>query len=226
MSKIPRQSFVQALDSGLRELSNPAKVPQMEAYMKNLFPYIGVMTTERRWLFKALTENFQLKKAPFDADLVLVLWERKEREFAYVAMDYIAVFEKKLNGSHLPLIEKLIIDKSWWDTVDYLASHALGNIFKNNPELIPSSITSWVKSDNIWLNRSAILFQLNYKKNTDEELLYNCIKQLKDKKEFFIQKAIGWALRNYSRTNADWVRQTTEELRLSGLARREALRLM
>jgi 3-methyladenine DNA glycosylase AlkD len=226
MSKIPRQSFVQALDSGLRELSNPAKVPQMEAYMKNLFPYVGVMTTERRLLFKALAESFQLKKAPLDADLVLTLWERKEREFAYVAMDYIALFEKKLNASHLNLIQQLIITKSWWDTVDYLASHALGNIFKNNPELIPSSITSWVNSDNIWLNRSAILFQLNYKKNTDEELLYYCIKQLKDKKEFFIQKAIGWALRNYSRTNADWVRQTTEELRLSGLARREALRLM
>lgn len=226
MSNIPHQSFVQALDSGLRELSNPAKVPQMEAYMKNLFPYVGVMTTERRLLFKALAESFQLKKAPLNADLVLTLWERKEREFAYVAMDYIALFEKKLNASHLNLIQQLIITKSWWDTVDYLASHALGNIFKNNPELIPSSITSWVNSDNIWLNRSAILFQLNYKKNTDEELLYHCIKQLKDKKEFFIQKAIGWALRNYSRTNADWVRQTTEELRLSGLARREALRLM
>jgi 3-methyladenine DNA glycosylase AlkD len=102
----------------------------------------------------------------------------------------------------------------------------VGAIFKNNPDLIQASIKSWVKSDNIWLNRTAILFQLTYKKDTNEELLYNCIKQLKDKKEFFIQKAIGWALRNYSRTNAAWVRETTEDLQLSGLARREALRLM
>jgi 3-methyladenine DNA glycosylase AlkD len=219
-------SFVQALDSGLRELSNPAKVPQMEAYMKNLFPYVGVMTTERRLLFKALADKFQLKNAPLNADLVLALWQKKEREFAYAAMDYIALFEKKLNASHLDLIQQLIITNSWWDTVDYLATHPMGAIFKNNPDLIQASIKSWVKSDNIWLNRTAILFQLTYKKDTNEELLYNCIKQLKDKKEFFIQKAIGWALRNYSRTNAAWVRETTEDLQLSGLARREALRLM
>jgi 3-methyladenine DNA glycosylase AlkD len=220
------KQFITAFSVGLKELARPEKAPQMEAYMKNLFPFVGVMTTERRLLFKELAGTFQLKNSGLDKELVLALWKMPQREFAYAALDYIGLFEKKLDASNLSLIEELIVSKSWWDSVDYLAVHGVGNIFKNNPELIKPKIKEWLKSENIWLNRTAILFQLNYKKKTDEGLLYHCIEKLKHKNEFFIQKAIGWALRHYSRTNAAWVRQTADELQLSGLALREALRLM
>ena len=134
--------------------------------------------------------------------------------------------KKKFSEENLPYMEDLIVCNSWWDTVDYLAVHGAGNILLKHPDLVPSYTKRWLKSENIWLNRTAIIFQLNYKTKTDEELLFHCIDKLKHKKEFFIQKAIGWALRHYSRTNASFVRHTTDELQLTGLARREALRLM
>ena len=223
MSAIP---FIKAFGKGLKELANPLKALQMEAYMKNHFPFEGVMTTERRLLFKDLATKFNLKKSDFDEILVLELWKQAPREYAYAALDYLTLFKNKLDKSHLPLVEKLIVTKSWWDSVDVLAVHCVGSILKKHPGLIENKTEEWLNSENIWLNRTAILFQLTYKDQTDEALLYHCIERLKHKKEFFIQKAIGWALRNYSRTNATWVRETTDELQLNGLARREALRLM
>lgn len=220
------QAFIDDFATGLSTLSKTERIPKMEAYMKNLFPFAGVMATERRQLFKELSAGYDLKKAGFDKDLVLTLWDKPQREFSYAALDYIALFEKKLKAENLELIEALIVSKSWWDTVDFLAVHAVGSILAKQPELISDKTSQWIAADNIWLNRTAIIFQLNYKDKTDEVLLYHCIEKVKHNKEFFIQKAIGWALRQYSRTNAEFVRNSVETLQLVGLAKREALRLM
>ncbi|GLB59138.1 hypothetical protein NCCP133_12710 [Cytobacillus sp. NCCP-133] len=140
-----------------------------------------------------------LLKYEFNSEFVEVLWEKDEREYQNAALDYIGKFVKKLDKGHLPLVKKLIVTKSWWDTVDMLASHAVGAIAAKHPEIIGEKIDEWVTSDDMWLRRTSILFQLKYKDRTDEDLLYRYILENNESKEFFIQKAIGWALREYSK---------------------------
>jgi len=126
--------------------------------------------------------------------------------------------------SSIKLIEHCIVHKSWWDTVDGIASDWLGTYFKQFNEQIILITSSWNKNSNIWLQRSSILFQKSYKKTTDTALLSSHILHLKDSKEFFIRKAIGWALREYSKTNPEWVIQFVTKNKLSPLSEKEALK--
>jgi 3-methyladenine DNA glycosylase AlkD len=160
-------------------------------------------------------------KQEFNPSLVKGLWEKEEREYQYASLDYISSSLKKINETHLPLMEKLITTKSWWDTVDALAPHPVGKIAKESPEVIKDTIEPWSIDDNLWLRRSSILFQLRYKEETDEARLYNIILKNADSKEFFIQKAIGWALREYSKTKPDSVREFITENTLAKLSIRE-----
>lgn len=200
---------------------NEEQAIPMKKYMKDHFPFLGIKAPVRRELInRFLRENDMLKK-PFQPDFVLALWEKDEREYQYAALDYIEKSLKKLEKEHLPLIETLITTKSWWDTVDMLAPKPVGKIAKDCPEVIPETIEGWAYGDQLWFQRSAILFQLKYKKETDEVRLYRYIKQNADSKEFFIQKAIGWALREYSKTNPESVKQFIEENELPKLSIRE-----
>ena len=124
----------------------------------------------------------------------------------------------------IQLFEKLIVEKSWWDTVDYLANHIIGPWFKKYPESIPAITSRWNKSKNIWLQRSSLLFQLKYKKETDTALLKSYILNLVGSKEFFVKKAIGWVLREYSKTNGDYVRKFVKDHPLQPLSAKEALK--
>jgi 3-methyladenine DNA glycosylase AlkD len=118
-------------------------------------------------------------------------------------------------------MEQLITTKSWWDTVDAIAPKAVGKIADKFPEVVPETIDGWATHDYMWLKRAAILFQLKYKQKTDEELLYQYIRQNAASKEFFIQKAIGWALREYSKTNPASVKKFIEGQPLAPLSVRE-----
>lgn len=111
---------------------------------------------------------------------------------------------------------------SWWDTIDVIAPKILGSWFKRYPEHIKPTITRWLKSDNIWLQRSCVLFQLKYKEKTNTQLLSSVIDQLKDSKEFFLRKSIGWVLREYAKTDAEFVKDFVNSRELSPLSRREA----
>lgn len=126
-----------------------------------------------------------------------------------------------MDNDHIPLLEWLITTKSWWDTVDALATKSVGAVAKKYPETIPETIEGWAYGEHLWLRRTAILFQLKYKAETDEELLYRYIEQNADSKEFFIQKAIGWVLREYSKTDPDSVRNFIETHPLAKLSIRE-----
>ena len=121
--------------------------------------------------------------------------------------------------------EFMIINKSWWDTVDMIASHLVGTHFKRFPGLIPAYTEKWMASGNFWLQRTALLFQLKYKKETDVELMSDLIKRLAGEKEFFIRKAIGWVLREYSKTDPEIVINFVENQQLSNLSRTEALKV-
>lgn len=200
---------------------NEEQAIPMKKYMKDHFPFLGIKAPVRRELInRFLRENDMLKK-PFQPDFVLALWEKDEREYQYAALDYIEKSLKKLQKEHLPLMETLITTKSWWDTVDMLAPKPVGKIAKDYPEVISETIEGWAYGDQLWFQRSAILFQLKYKKETDKALLYRYIKQNADSKEFFIQKAIGWALREYSKTNPESVKRFIEENELPKLSIRE-----
>ncbi|MBM7598421.1 3-methyladenine DNA glycosylase AlkD [Virgibacillus halotolerans] len=200
---------------------NREQAIQMESYMKNKFVFIGIKTPARRELTKIYFKESGILKESFQVDLVLALWKKKEREYQNVALDYIEKSLKKLQKEHLPLLEWLISTKSWWDTVDMLAQKAVGRIAMDNPEVIVETIEGWAYGDQLWLQRSAILFQLKYKAKTNEKLLYRYIKQNAASKEFFIQKAIGWALREYSKTNPLSVKQFIADNALPKLSVRE-----
>lgn len=202
------------------ENKDPERAAQMAAYMKNQFPFLGIPKPKRALLGKEYMKDFK-KQQEIDWDLVNTLWSMSEREFQYLAVDYLLILKNDLQEKDIENIKTLIITKSWWDTVDTLASNIIGVLCLKFPQLIKSHILEWSSSDNIWLIRSAILFQLKYKEKTDAELLGLIIKKNSGTKEFFINKAIGWALREYSKTNKSWVEEFIKGNTLSSLSVRE-----
>lgn len=156
--------------------------------------------------------------------LVVELFAEEERELQYAAIDLLSRYGKKQASEAIEIYEQLVTTKSWWDTVDGLAGTVVSNHFKLYPDLIPIYNEAWINGDNIWLARTAILFQLKYKEETNAELLFaNCEKWL-GSKEFFIQKAIGWALRQYAKVDSEAVRVFVNSHTLAPLSRREALK--
>ncbi|OLS41277.1 DNA alkylation repair protein [Bacillus sp. MRMR6] len=200
---------------------NAENAEPMERYMRNLFPFLGIKTPERRALVRKFFNETGMLKEPFNKELVLELWEKNEREYQYTALDYIEKSLKKLTKDDLPFFEKLITTKSWWDTVDMIAPKAVGEIASRSPEVIEETIDGWAVDEDFWLRRASILFQLKYKQRTNEKLLYTYILQNAASKEFFIQKAIGWALREYSKTNPQSVKQFISGNQLAPLSVRE-----
>lgn len=141
-----------------------------------------------------------------------------------VAIDLLIKRKKQLPTTFLAEVEWLIITKSWWDSVDMLASHIVAALYLNYPDQTKDYINRWRLSDNIWLRRTALLYQLKFKQQTDEKLLFEIIKENQADNEFFIQKAIGWALREFSKTNSTAVVSFIDQQNIQGLARREGLK--
>ena len=193
----------------------------MARYMKDQFPFYGIKTPERRKCMSVFFRETGILKLPLSHDFCLQLWELPEREFQYAALDYLAHYAKKLEMEDLSLLKTLITTKSWWDTVDMIATKLVGNLVLKKHDLIDKTMNDWVIDQNIWLRRTAILFQLSYKDQTNEDILYKYIIKNADQKEFFIQKAIGWALREYSKTNPESVALFINETELAPLSKRE-----
>lgn len=213
--------MIEQLTKALDDNRNKENAIQMEAYMKNQFPFFGIKTPKRRAITKEFFQEKNILSEPFQPEFVRELWNMSEREYQNIALDYVDKSLRKITKEHLPFIEELITTKSWWDTVDMLAQKPVGKIALDCPEVIPETIDHWVVSDNMWLRRSAIIFQLKYKEKTNEALLYQYIRQNAISKEFFIQKAIGWALREYSKTNPNSVRNFIQTEELAKLSIRE-----
>ncbi|WP_233711641.1 DNA alkylation repair protein [Lederbergia citrisecundus] len=196
----------------------------MEKYMKNLFPFLGIRSPERTAITSGWLKSVGVVPNELLSSFIMELWERHEREYQYVALDYLVKKKKYLLETDIDLVEYLIVTKSWWDTVDLIASHLVGVLFSKHPHLIKTYGEKWIESENIWLQRTMILFQLKYKGQTDEQLLFSIINRTSHINEFFIQKAIGWSLREYSKTNPEVVAQFIESHELSNLAKREGLK--
>jgi len=219
--------FCSDLEENLRKESNREMAISMENYMKNNFTFLGIKTEKRRTIFKSIYEQ---NKTEVKSNFRTVAWElfqKKEREFHQCAIDLL-VKELKKNYvlEDFQFIEKLIITNSWWDSVDTIAKYLLGGYLNQFPSETLKVIERFSNSGNMWLNRSAILFQLSYKEKTNFELLKSECEKHKHSNEFFIQKAIGWALRDYSRFNPNDVTVYVNGTNLKPLSSREALRLL
>ena len=159
--------------------------------------------------------------------MVREAWACKEREMQYCGVELFDRFLRKNDAVLLKLLEYMVITKSWWDTVDAVASWLIGTTFGRHPELIAPNTRRWMDSGNLWLQRSCLLFQIKYRKETDADLLFRFIDELSQHRSFWIRKAIGWSLREYSKSDPFAVREYVDSHPgLSGLSRREALKVI
>jgi 3-methyladenine DNA glycosylase AlkD len=218
-------AYVLGLKNLFEKNANPRNAAPMKKYMRDQFEYLGIKTPQ----LAALRKEFIKKNGlPSLKDLDRVardLWSLPQREFQYLAVGLIGKMEKDLNKDFITTLEYLITHKSWWDTVDTIAGHSVGAMFKQFPKVRTKYLKKWRKSENFWLRRTTLLFQLGYKEETDFDLLCDLIRENLGSDEFFINKAIGWALRQYAWTEPEKVRKFVKATKgLSPLSRREALK--
>ena len=197
---------VEELLENLKAVAKPDDAVAMKAYMKNKFEFLGVKTPVRRKLAKAFFK--QQTDSVIDWVFINESWDNPYRELQYAALDYLEIRKKLLTPSDLPRLKKLAQTKSWWDTIDFL-DRLVGSIIARFPET-KGIILVWSRDEDIWLRRLATDHQLLRKEETDTELLEKILVNNLGQTEFFINKAIGWALRDCSKTNPDWVRDFIE----------------
>jgi 3-methyladenine DNA glycosylase AlkD len=218
-------SFINELETAFQKNSRPENAAAMAKYMRNHFSFFGIKTEDRRHIFKTIWKKNQEEVSENPRGIALQLFVKKQREFHYCAIE---ILIKQLKGNYekkdIQLIEKLITTNSWWDSVDTIAKNILGQYLLEYPLETKKVINHFSNSDNMWLNRSAILFQLGHKQKTNFDLLqFECEKH-KNSDDFFIQKAIGWALREYAKTNPEAVKNFVGNTNLKNLSKKEALK--
>ncbi|MHC1772161.1 MAG: DNA alkylation repair protein [Flexilinea sp.] len=212
--------WYQGIFEQLEKMQDSEQAAKMSAYMQGRFPFLGVPKPVLKQTVNPYLQKS--RKLEFDWEFVRLCWNKLYREAQYIAVEYILLHEKKLLDTDINKIQDLITEKSWWETVDSLDSVA-GTIVLKYPYL-KEEMQRWSKSENIWLRRASIDFQQKYKEKTDVALLEEIICNNVGTNEFFINKAIGWSLRDYSKVNPEWVRSFLERYKdeLSTLSMKEA----
>jgi len=218
--------YVNKLRSAYELQANPERAAKKNAYMRNLFPHFGLVAPEQHELLKSFLKEHGMPEKSDLPVLIDLLWAQPEREFQHFGQELLAKYSKKVDKDFISVYEFMIVNKSWWDSIDMIASHLVGTHLKRFPELIPVYTEKWMASGNFWLQRTALLFQLKYKKDTEVDLMFDLIKRLAREKEFFIRKAIGWILREYSKTDPGTVIRFVENNKLSHLSKTEALKVI
>lgn len=218
-------STVADLRAALVGVAQPARVPQMVAYMRHQFGFLGVPTPDRAAAQRPFVNSFRGVDPDDVVAAALACWAEPEREFQYVAVDLLRRHATRLGPEHLPPVRQFVQTTSWWDTVDALAANVVGPMVANHPELV-AEMDRWIVDDDLWVARTAILHQLKFGPRTDAERLFRYCETQIEHRDFFVRKAIGWALRQYASTDPDAVRAwvAAHDQRLSGLSRREALK--
>ena len=218
--------YIESLISEFENQANLEIAVGQKKYMKDKFEFYGISSPLRKTLQKPFLLKEQLPLKEDLEELIKTLWQKPQREVQYFAQELLNKYTRQFEKEDYLLFEYMITNKSWWDTVDFIASTILGSYFILYPKQREECITKWISSNNMWLQRAALLFQLKYKDAVDEKLLSFTINSLLGSKEFFINKAIGWSLRQYSKYNPDWVLEFTNKTNLENLSRKEALRLL
>ncbi|MFI7125552.1 DNA alkylation repair protein [Nonomuraea sp. NPDC050153] len=220
-------SLDKAVRLALQEVAEPGKAEAMRAYMKSAMPFLGVQAVRRRAALRRVFAEHRLESAPAWRKAVLALWREAEyREERYAAVE--------LSGYHLyrdyqtlytvPMYEEMIVTGAWWDLVDELATHRVGGLLATYPDSMRPLMLEWAHDDDLWKRRTAILSQNRFKERTDTALLFACIDPSLSDNDFFARKAIGWALREFAKTNPSEVLRYVNAKGITGLSRREALK--
>lgn len=210
----------------LSALADPAKTGPMQAYMKTDMPFYGVRKPLRVPILGAMRSRFQPSGAEEYRENVRALWTLEHREEKYLAIAYASAFTRLVTIDQLDLYERMIREGAWWDLVDELAIVIVGQLVRDQRARMRPVLENWIEHDDLWLRRTALLCQIRHKGDTDAAMLFDFCLRRAHEKEFFIRKAIGWALREYARVEPESVRSFLDDHgdRLSGLSRREAAR--
>ncbi|WP_249401631.1 DNA alkylation repair protein [Streptomyces sp. YIM 121038] len=225
----PRSSLADTvldrLTTSYAEAADPVRAAEMRAYMKDVAPFLGLASTERRDLARAVLAGTPRPDEADCAALALRCWRLPEREYHYFAVDYLRRHVKRCSSGFLPVARHLVTTVPWWDTVDLLAAHVVGGLVAADPELA-AAMDEWSTDDDLWVVRTALLHQLRHKERTDSDRLFAYCARQAGHPDFFVRKAIGWSLREYAKTDPDAVRAFVERHRaaLSPLSVREALK--
>jgi 3-methyladenine DNA glycosylase AlkD len=221
--------LLRAVRQGLRATADPAKAPLMQAYMKSVMPYLGVQAPALRKTIRPLFRAHPLETFTQWHAAVLGFWRNaryREERYAAIELAGFPHYRPFRTLEAIPMYEEMIVSGAWWDYVDAIATKQFGEILRHHAAPMGVLLREWAVSENIWKRRSAILAQLNFKRETDLELLFDCIRPSLGSPEFFLRKGIGWALRQYARTDPKAVIRYVRrhESQLSALSKREALR--
>ena len=222
-------ALLRRVRGALRDAADPARAEPMRVYMKSAMPFHGVPATELRRVCREVFADVELDSAQRWRDLVLALYRgatHREERYAALALCGDRRARRYRDLEALPMYEELIVTGAWWDLVDGVATHRLGELMAAHPAQTKEVMLAWSRSDDLWKRRAAILCQVRRKKDTDLDLLYRTIEPALASREFFLRKAIGWALRQYAWTDPDEVVRyvRANESRLSPLSKREALK--
>ena len=217
--------WLDEMEATLSEYRNEKNAIIIKKYFRNQFESFGLKNGDRRQITKLFLQEAKKFSSEETRDAIHKLWARPEREFQHTGQELLDQNKKIIGKDLREVLEFVITHKSWWDSVDYIASHTAGWAYKNG-FLTKKDIEEWNQSGDMWLNRVSILFQLKYKKETDWTLLQKNILHLAEHKDFFIRKAIGWALRQYSYTNPDEVTEFIQSYKLSPLSVREGMKVI
>ncbi len=223
------RALVAAIRAGLAEHADPETAAQQQRYMKSSMPYRGLKTPVQRAVVGPLIAQHPLPdRVQWEAS-VRTLWDEaayREERYAAEALAGDRRYWGHQDPDCLDLYEHLVVTGAWWDHVDVIAIHLIGPIQRSSRPALDATLRTWSTDPNLWRRRSAIIHQIGAKETTDRELLVDCLLPNLADREFFIRKAIGWALRQYARFEPDWVRGFVgeHEDRMSGLSRREALK--
>jgi 3-methyladenine DNA glycosylase AlkD len=217
-------SYIIPLKTLFEQNANPSQAAPIKKYMRDQFEYLGIKTPKNVALQKEFFEEHGFPQLSELEPVLRDLWSLPQREFQYVAVGLLGRFNKEISSKFIKTIEYMLITKSWWDTVDSIAGGTVGIHFRRFPDVREKYLAKWRASDNFWLRRVTILFQLNYKRETDFDLLCEIIRENLDSKEFFINKAIGWSLRQYARIDPKAVTKFVKTTPLHPMSRREAMK--
>ena len=214
--------------AALRDAADPVRAPQQQAYMKSDMPYFGVSVPDCRRIAAAVFRAHPLPDAGAWEAAILDLWRRaahREERYAAIGLLHFKRYAAWLEPARLPMVEEMVVTGAWWDYVDAIAGRGMGAMLAAHPRPVKAALREWAKDDDIWKRRTAILAQLKAKGETDTALLADAIRPSIGDPEFFLRKGIGWALREYSKTDPAWVLTFVEaHPGLSALSRREALK--
>jgi 3-methyladenine DNA glycosylase AlkD len=222
-------SLAEMLHDRLKDAAEPERAAGMQAYMKSAMPYLGVSAVPMRQVCKQVFSGMTWPDSASWQRDVLAIWRGagfREERYAAIELTGVRAARAFQRIDALPMYEEMIVDGAWWDYVDAIATQRLWEILENDRAAMKAAMLAWSRDGDMWKRRSAILCQIKAKAATDPDLLYACIAPSLDSQEFFLRKAIGWALRQYAWTDPAEVKRyvAANEKRLSGLSKREALK--